>query len=75
MLTTKQLSLRLITETDLEAIHKLQSIPEVDRYNTLGIPKGFDETKKVMIPLIEANQKKSPIITLLRLNKRKMERL
>ena len=56
-LTTERLSLRLFEESDLEAIHKLQSIPEVDRYNTLGIPKDFEETKKVMSPLLESNKK------------------
>ncbi|MCF6361527.1 MAG: GNAT family N-acetyltransferase [Cyclobacteriaceae bacterium] len=56
-LHTKRLSLRLITESDLEEIHLLQSIPEVDKYNTLGIPKDFEETKKVMAPLLAANQK------------------
>ncbi len=57
-LHTNRLVLRLITKSDLVAIHKLQSIPEVDKYNTLGIPKNFEETKKVMTPLLEANQKK-----------------
>ncbi len=56
-LSTQRLSLQLINKSDLEAIHKLQSIPEVDRYNTLGIPQNFEETKKMMLPLIEANQK------------------
>ncbi len=56
-LHANRLSLRLITESDLEAIHELQSIPEVDRYNTLGIPKNFEETKEVMAPLLAANKK------------------
>ena len=56
-LSTERLSLRLIVESDLEAIHQLQSIPEVDRYNTLGIPKDFEETKTVMAPLLEATKK------------------
>jgi len=55
----QRLILRLITESDLEAIHQLQSIPEVDRYNTLGIPKDFEETKTVMAPLLEATQKEN----------------
>ena len=58
LLSTLRLNLRLITGSDLEAIHVLQSIPEVDRYNTLGIPKDFEETKKVMTPLLESNTKK-----------------
>ena len=56
-LTTESLSLRLFEESDLEAIHRLQSIPEVDEYNTLGIPKDFEETKTVMRPLLEAAKK------------------
>ncbi len=57
ILTTQNLSLRLFIKSDLPAIHKLLSKPEVDRYNTLGIPKNFEETKKVMKPLLEANKK------------------
>ena len=56
-LETKNLTLRLIVESDLEKIHHLHSIPEVDQYNTLGIPKDFEETQIVMVPLLEANQK------------------
>ena len=56
ILSTENLSLRLFTESDLTAIHKLQSIPEVDRYNTLGIPKDFEETKRIMDPLLKSNQ-------------------
>ncbi len=51
ILTTKRLTLRFITKTDLEIIHNLQSIPEVDKYNTLGIPKDITETKSIMKPL------------------------
>lgn len=54
--STSRLSLRLITKEDVEAIHALLSIPEVDRYNTLGIPKNLEHTIEIMQPLIEANQ-------------------
>lgn len=53
ILTTKRLTLRLIEQFDTENIHKLQSIPEVDKYNTLGIPKDLEETKTVMAPSFE----------------------
>lgn len=56
-LSTSRLSMHLINQNDLDAIHKLQSLPEVDRYNTLGIPKDFEETKTVMEPLIESHKK------------------
>lgn len=59
VLTTPRLSLRLFSEADFENIHILQSIPEVDKFNTLGIPKDFEETKKVMTPLLESNQKET----------------
>ena len=36
---TTRLKLRLIKASDLESIHNLHSLPETDRYNTLGIPK------------------------------------
>jgi len=34
-----------ITNDDLNDIHTLHSIPEVDEFNTLGIPKDIQETK------------------------------
>jgi len=59
ILTSNRLSLRFIQKTDLEAIHNLQSIPKVDKYNTLGIPKNLAETEKIMAPLfIELEQTK-----------------
>jgi len=54
ILTTKRLALRFIKKSDLALIHKLQSIAEVDKYNTLGIPKNLAETKKVIAPLFRA---------------------
>ena len=39
---------------DLEFIHRLHSIPEVDEYNTLGIPADIEETRKVISPLIKS---------------------
>ena len=51
-----RLELREITWQDLDYIHHLHSQPEVDEYNTLGIPRDLEETKKVIRPIIE-NQK------------------
>jgi len=53
ILKIKQLTLRFIKQSDIENIHKLQSIPEVDKYNTLGIPKDLSETKSVMVSSFE----------------------
>ena len=43
---------------DLEDIHNLHSYPEVDEYNTLGIPKDIKETKEVIRPVIEDRKAK-----------------
>jgi RimJ/RimL family protein N-acetyltransferase len=45
---TDRLTIRLIKESDLESIHQLHSIAEVDKFNTQGIPKDIDETKQIM---------------------------
>jgi RimJ/RimL family protein N-acetyltransferase len=52
-LTTLRLILSEISWDDLESIHKLHSFPEVDEFNTLGIPKSIDDTKEIVRPLIE----------------------
>lgn len=52
-ITTERLLLREITWNDLEDIHRLHSKPEVDEYNTLGLPKNLDETRELMRPDIE----------------------
>ncbi len=43
----ERLVLREITPDDMEKIHELRSFPEVDRYNTLGIPKDLQETVRI----------------------------
>ncbi len=58
-LETARLLLVEISADDIEAIHQLHSIPEVDEFNTLGIPKSLDETKKVMQASLDA-QLQSP---------------
>ncbi len=52
-LESERLFLNEITWDDLERIHELHSIPEVDEYNTLGIPRDINETKEVLRPIIE----------------------
>ncbi|PZF74364.1 GNAT family N-acetyltransferase [Taibaiella soli] len=44
-LTTDRLIIKLVTADDLEDIHALHSIPEVDQYNTAGIPESIAVTK------------------------------
>lgn len=52
-LTTARLSLEEITWDDLQIVHELHSIPELDEYNTLGIPENIERTKEVMKLAIE----------------------
>ncbi|HKJ40768.1 MAG TPA: GNAT family N-acetyltransferase [Sunxiuqinia sp.] len=58
-LTTERLYLEELTWDDLQQVHELHSIPELDEYNTLGIPENTGLTKEVMRPGIE-DQSKSP---------------
>jgi len=48
-LKTKRLILRELTLGDLDDIHKLHSLPETDKFNTLGIPDSIDATKKLVL--------------------------
>ncbi len=48
-----RLRLAEITWEDLENIHVLHSIPEVDAFNTLGLPKNIEETREVIRPIIK----------------------
>lgn len=45
---TERLNLRPISSIDLDKVHELHSIEEVDRYNTLGIPKNIQVTKSIL---------------------------
>lgn len=56
---TDRLTLKEISWDDLEMIHKLHSVPEVDEFNTLGIPKNLDETRNIIKPDIENQQETS----------------
>ncbi len=55
-LESKRLSLIEIETKDLNDIHLLNSIPEVDEFNTLGIPKSIKDTEKIFVPLINARR-------------------
>lgn len=58
-ITSERLILKEISWDDLEDIHHLHSSPEVDEFNTLGIPKDMHETKELIRPEIE-NKGKNP---------------
>ncbi len=47
-LLTDRLFLRQVSGPDLAFIHELLSLPEIDRYNTQGIPANIEETKTIL---------------------------
>ena len=55
-LSSPRLTLILVTWDDLDDIHRLHSVPEVDEFNTLGIPESIEVTREVMRPAIEGEQ-------------------
>lgn len=57
-LESKRLLLKEISWDDLENIHRLHSFPEVDEFNTLGIPENIEETREIIRPVIEGQSLK-----------------
>ena len=47
-LKTERLNLKPIVENDIKNIHKLHSLAETDKFNTLGIPNNITETKIIV---------------------------
>jgi len=45
---TDRLSIRPLALTDTENVHQLNSLPETDKYNTLGIPESIQVTEQLM---------------------------
>jgi RimJ/RimL family protein N-acetyltransferase len=45
---TIRLRIREVILSDVNSIHVLHSLPETDKYNTLGIPKDIQETKIII---------------------------
>lgn len=54
---TERLRFSEISMEDLEEIHRLHSVPEVDEFNTLGIPKTISETEELIKPIIQSRFK------------------
>lgn len=52
-LQSERLLLREINQTDFEKLFELNSTPEIDEFNTIGIPKNIETTKKVYLPVIK----------------------
>ncbi len=53
-LVTGRLMLREITLEDIPLIHQLHSIPEVDTFNTLGLPESILVTENQIKPILAA---------------------
>ncbi len=54
---SNRLKLTEISRADLEDIHRLHSFPEVDEFNTLGIPQSMGDTEAILQPLLEEQRK------------------
>ena len=67
---TARLVLTEIGWDDLNDIHHLHSIAEVDEYNTLGIPISENETKEIIRPTIEDQQSKIRKLYTWKINKK-----
>ena len=52
-LITERLVLSEITKTDIAHIHQMNSLEEVARFNTIGIPENLEVTAKMLQTLIE----------------------
>ena len=57
VIESNRLILTEVTWDDLENIHALHSIPEVDEFNTLGLPKDIEETREAIRPIIEESKR------------------
>lgn len=54
---TPRLTLREISMNDLEVIHALNSLPETDEYNTLGVPENIQVTEAILVDWLAENTK------------------
>ncbi|MPR32933.1 GNAT family N-acetyltransferase [Salmonirosea aquatica] len=55
-LFTKRLILTEVTWGDVDIIHRLHSLEEVEEYNTIGIPRHTGDTLEVLLASIEDQQ-------------------
>ncbi|MBC7936143.1 MAG: GNAT family N-acetyltransferase [Rhizobacter sp.] len=53
---TQRLLISSISLDYINEVHQLHSLPEVDRFNTLGIPASVDVTKKIMLQWLEIQE-------------------
>jgi len=55
---SNRLKYRLVKSSDIKNIHNLHSIPEVDKFNALGIPVNAEETFVILNNWITENENK-----------------
>lgn len=58
-LESKRLRLAELGLDDIEAIHQLFCLPEIDEFNTLGIPDSIEKTRAIVQPMIDAQKTKN----------------
>lgn len=54
-LVSNRLIIKPISILDLEKIHELHSLPETDKFITLGIPENINQTEEIIKEWIEKN--------------------
>lgn len=57
ILSSPRMLLRLMKKSDLTDIHALNSIPEVEKFNTLGIPANISVTKSILKERMKDNKR------------------
>lgn len=55
-LQTNRTILKPVDSSDLLDIHALHLLPEIDQYNTLGIPKDISETQSIVTSWVKNHQ-------------------
>ncbi len=60
ILNSTHCHLRPVAKTDLNKIHLLHSMPEVDQFNTLGIPSSIEETETLLALWLNENSLEFP---------------
>ena len=61
MLQSNRLTIRNVESADLDNIHELHSLPETDRFNTLGIPETVHTTEAILNEWLSLKVKKPRI--------------
>lgn len=56
-LSTNRLSLVPLSQKEIQFVHTLHSSPDVDFYNTLGIPATIEDTEAIMDEMVSENKK------------------